>query len=104
MTHPSKEEVSVATESLRSEANVWEEQAAQIGAISPKAESLRLTRLEAGIFQLIVSEYEQVVNLTISRCQEGEQRMGELATALRNVANVYEEEERNNEHEIRNTY
>jgi len=104
MTQPGRGELGVATDALRSEANVWEDQSERIGSVSSKAEGLRLSRLEAGIFQLIVSPYEAVVDLTVARCQEGQRRMTEIASTLRKVADTYDEEERNNEHRIRNVY
>jgi hypothetical protein len=54
---PSKQELQVATDALRAEAGIWDHQSDQLAAIVGEVEGLRLRRLEAGIFQLIVSAY-----------------------------------------------
>jgi len=91
----------VATDSLRTEAGVWDQQAQQIKNIADKADGLRFTRLEAGIFQLIVTPYSEVVDAVVTRCREGSQQMVDIANTLRNVAKIYDEEEKNHEHKMR---
>jgi hypothetical protein len=44
------------------------------------------------------------VDVVTARCREGAQRMTEIASTLRHVANTYEDEERRNEHTFRNLY
>jgi len=75
-----------ATDELRGEARIWEDQSAAMGQIAAKAESLDLTRLEAGIFQLIVSPYNSVVHQVTARCREGQQAMSDIAETLVLVA------------------
>ncbi|MGC9665583.1 hypothetical protein ACNTMW_03395 [Planosporangium sp. 12N6] len=104
MTSPSKTDIEVAIASLRAEADIWDGQSEQIAAIVPRVEALRMTRLEAGIFQLMVSSYDQVVDLVTARCHEGAQRTTEIASTLRHVADTYEDDERRNEHAFRNLY
>jgi Excreted virulence factor EspC, type VII ESX diderm len=101
---PSAQEVAVATGTLRSEAGVWDHESGQLQAITTKAEGLRMNRLEAGIFQLMVSAYEKVVEQVQNRCGEGRQRMSEVASTLRQVADTYDREDRDREHAIRNLY
>ena len=104
MPPPSAQEVAVATGTLRSEAGVWDHESGQLKTITSKAESLRMNRFEAGVFQVIVSAYESVVEQVQHRCDEGQQRMAEIANTLRQVANTYDAEDRSREHAIRNLY
>lgn len=92
----------VATASLRTEAGVWEQQSQQVGTIAASADGLRFTRLEAGVFQIIVTAYASVVDQVTNRAREGQQRMQEIADTLRRVADVYEDEERRGIHRLLN--
>ena len=94
--------VKVATDALRTEAGVWDQQSAQMGTIATRAEDLRFNRVEAGVFQLIVDPYGELVDQVHARCQEAVTRMKEIADTLRQVANTYDEEERNGAHRLRN--
>ncbi len=101
---PSKQELQVATDALRTEAGIWDQQSDQLAAIVGEVEGLRLHRLEAGIFELIVSAYGAVVDQVSARCAEGHQRTVEVAATLRQVADTYDDEERRNEHAFRQLY
>jgi hypothetical protein len=92
----------VATESLRTEAGVWDRESAQMGKLVTKVDGVRFNRLEAGVFQLIVSPYEELVNQVHGRCEEAVQRMKEIGDTLRQVAKIYDEEERNGIHRLKN--
>jgi uncharacterized protein YukE len=104
MTTPTPEQVTVATETLRSEAGIWEAQSGQLGTILPKAEGLRLNRIEAGLFQVIFDTYATVIDQVTQRVGEGQQRMSEVGATLRSVADTYDQEEARNEHSLRNLY
>jgi uncharacterized protein YukE len=104
MPPPSKHDVEVATDELRADGGIWLHQSDQVAAILHKADGLRLGRLEAGVFQLIVTAYDAVVDQVTARCQEGQQRLAEIGTTLRQAADTYENEDRKNEHQIRNIY
>jgi uncharacterized protein YukE len=101
---PSKEDIRVATEALRTEARTWDHQSDQLHAIARQADGLRLSRLEAGLFQVIVSTYDTLAEEITTRCRQGNQRMAELASALRHVADTYDEEERRGVHAFRDLY
>ncbi|HET9138525.1 hypothetical protein [Actinophytocola sp.] len=101
---PTKQELQVATDALRAEAGVWDGQSTTMGEVAAKAEGLRLSRIEAGIFQLIVGPYDAAADQVTNRCREGEQRMAEVADTLRQVADTYDAEEARNEHQLRNLY
>src|SRR5215475_4326048 len=53
--------VKVATDALRTEAGVWDQQSGQMDAIATKVDGLRFNRLEAGVFQLVVGPYGELV-------------------------------------------
>jgi hypothetical protein len=89
MTSPSPQELRVVPASLRNVAAIWDQQSTAIGSIAPKAEGMRLDRLQAGVFQLIVGPYDEVVDQVAGRCAEGKQRMKEIADALRAAATAY---------------
>jgi hypothetical protein len=101
MTLP--QSVKVATDALRTEAGVWDQQSAQMGTIAGQAEDLRFSRLQAGVFQIVVGAYNDVVEQVHSRCQEAVTRMKEIADTLQQVAAVYEKEEIDGAHLIKNT-
>ena len=96
--------ISVATGALRQEASVWDRNADTLQALVAKVESLRLSRLEAGVFQLLVDAYSKVVDVISGRCREGNQCADEIALALRRVADVYDTEEAANLHALMNLY
>lgn len=90
---PTADQIRVAIEALRTEASVWDAQAAQTNRIGPMAEALRLNRIEAGLFQVIFDTYGQVIEQVIARANESGQRMTEIANTLRSVADTYDREE-----------
>ncbi|MBQ0990704.1 hypothetical protein KBX08_11445 [Micromonospora sp. H61] len=104
MPPPSRQQVTVATDALRTEAAEWDRQSAAMSAVVPKVAGMELGRVEAGLFQLIVSPYNEIVQHVSQRCQEGQAAMTEVATTLRKVADTYDEEDRSNDHKLRNLY
>ncbi|EWC59747.1 hypothetical protein UO65_4986 [Actinokineospora spheciospongiae] len=104
MTIPSKASIRVATDALRAEGAVWSAQAGVLDTLAGKAEGLRLTRIEAGLFQVVFSAYEEAVTTVTDRAREGSRRMDEIAATLIQVANTYDQEEQANEHGLRNVY
>jgi hypothetical protein len=63
-----------------------------------------LGRVEAGLFQIIVSPYSDVVHAVTDRCREGAAAMTEVARTLRTAADTYDEEDLSSAHKIRNLY
>src|SRR5690349_11579844 len=101
---PSREQVSVATNALRNEASEWDTQSALLGTQSVKAADMEFGRLEAGLFQLMVGPYNDVIHAVAARCREGAAAMTEMADTLRGVADAYDAEDKASEHRIRNVY
>lgn len=101
---PNKKQIEVAIDELKNEAGVWEAQSEEIANIATTAEGLRLTRLEAGMFQLIVDPYDSVIDQVIGRCGEGKDQMQAIGDSLRAAAKTYAEEEQENIHAFKNLY
>ncbi|WP_067508252.1 hypothetical protein [Actinoplanes sp. TFC3] len=101
---PSAAEVKVATDVLRREAGVWDEQSAGLRGLSSKVGAMEFGRLEAGLFQLMVGPYNDVVRAVSSRAQEGATALTDIGTTRRSVANTYDAEDNADEHRIRNAY
>lgn len=86
----------VATQSLRRAARIWDEEAETMSTIPGKTEEVRLNRLTAGVFQLIVSPYEAVVDTVADRSREGTAQLHAIARELRSSADTYENTEGDN--------
>jgi uncharacterized protein YukE len=101
---PSAEEVRVATGALRTEAGEWDEQSNTMSAVSTRVDAMEFGRLEAGLFQLMVAPYNEVISAVEARCREAATAMTEIGTTLRTAADTYDAEDQANEHRIRNIY
>lgn len=101
MSPPSKE-MKVVINDLRSEAKVWDDQSEAIGKAAAMADGLSMSRVEAGVFQLIYGEYHSVLEQVVARSNEGVAEMASIADALRKVAKGIEEDEASNEQQMRN--
>jgi hypothetical protein len=104
MAPPTAEQVKVATDALRKEAGVWDTESGEMGKIGPKAEGLRLTRIEAGLFQVIFDTYGTVIDQVIARAGEGTKQMTDVGKTLRSVADIYDQEETAKVHKLKNLY
>ena len=104
MSAPTPHDIRVATEALRADATRWTEQAGGIAVAADRAADLATTRLEAGVFQLLVDAYEEVRTHVTDRCTEGRTAMAQVAETLRAVADTYESEEARREHALRHLY
>lgn len=85
--------IEVDTSSLRSVAKTWDQEAHAIGTIPEISRQLHLNHITAGVFQLIVSPYEALLNEVADRSAQGEAEMAKIATELRKTAATYEETE-----------
>lgn len=101
---PGPEHVAAATGALRTEATQWDAQSTTLGALSTKVGDMEFGRLEAGLFQLMVGPYNDVIHAVTARCREGAVAMTEIAGTLRSVADTYDAEDKAAEHRTRNVY
>ncbi|MFC1402374.1 MULTISPECIES: hypothetical protein [Streptacidiphilus] len=78
---------------LEQEAGVWDSDADQLQSIASKAGGLRLDRVTAGIFQMIVTAHDDLVSTVSARANEGSSEMHRIAQALRTTDRGYREQE-----------
>lgn len=104
MAPPSKAQIKVATDALRAEAAIWDQQSSELGKIVSQANGLRLDRIEAGIFQIMFDAYASVVDQVTARSGEGHKHMADVANTLHQVADTYDEEDAANLHLLKNLY
>jgi hypothetical protein len=104
MTQPSGQQVAVATGVLRTEAGQWDAQSATMSGLSAKVAAMELGRVEAGLFQVMVSSYNEIVSVVQARCQEAGAAMTEVGATLRTVADTYDAEDLNSAHRIGKIY
>ena len=104
MIGPTPEQVSVATEALRREATQWDEESGNLWTLGGRVAEMEFGRLEAGLFQVMVGPYNDVIRAVAARCAEGSTAMSEVAGTLRTVAATYEAEDEAGAHRIKNVY
>ncbi|MGH3696539.1 MAG: hypothetical protein ACRDRX_21535 [Pseudonocardiaceae bacterium] len=102
MARPGNGQIDVITDALRKDARIWDDEATETGRIHPKAEELRLNRIEAGLFQVIFDTYGDVIDQVIARSSEGQQRMTEIGSTLRTVAETYDRIDADNAQNLQN--
>ncbi|MFE3001076.1 hypothetical protein ACFXG4_39600 [Nocardia sp. NPDC059246] len=101
---PTAQQVKVATDTLRTEAGVWDQESGELQKIVDKLPDMHYNRTEAGIFQMMVSPMDDLVNTVSDRCKEGVQRFHDVGTGLRTAATTYDAEEANNTHQFKNLW
>ncbi|MCX4746690.1 hypothetical protein OG455_14375 [Kitasatospora sp. NBC_01287] len=84
----------VTTNTLRQEAGTWDQQSEQLGKVSSSVGSMATDRFQAGVFQLLVSAYGEVLQAVQGRSQEGQQNLKGVADGLRKVADTYDHQEK----------
>jgi hypothetical protein len=100
MASPGVSGIDVITAALRQEAGTWDGEAAEMGKIGPKAEGLRFNH-DSVLFQMIFDACGEVIDQVIARSNEGQQRMTEVGSTLRTVADKYDEVEAANAERLR---
>lgn len=97
-------DVKTVTDALRAESRMWDEQSDALSRLSHTVEGLRISRLEAGMFQIVFSAYEQAIDQISQRCEEGNKRTQEIASALIRNAKSYDENEEETTQHVENAY
>ncbi|MBT2385236.1 hypothetical protein [Streptomyces sp. ISL-11] len=97
-------DLKVITDGLRTDAGMWDKQSSAMGEIGRKVDGMRISRLEAGLFQVIYSAYESAINQVSARCGEGEKRMAEVADALVKNAKAYDNHEADTKKHVAGAY
>jgi hypothetical protein len=101
---PSPHDIEVATAALRAEADTWSAQSGTVDEVAHTIDTLRFTAIEAGLFVVVLGPYTELLSSVRQRCVEGGAEMGRIATTLRSVADVYDDEERRHVHALANLY
>ena len=96
--------IGAATDALRHEAGCWEQRSDDLRRVTQMVDGMRMSRLEAGLFMPLLDAYTEVIDVVSRRSSEGAERTAEVSTALRRVADVYDDEERRNLHSLMNLY
>ncbi|WP_194815409.1 type VII secretion target [Nocardia sp. XZ_19_385] len=101
---PTAQQISVAITAVRTQATGWAERSTTSAQWATDAATYRLTKLQGGIFFLMVEEYNAVISKLEERFKEAELSMKDIARTLNTAASVYEQEDQAREHELRNLY
>jgi hypothetical protein len=75
-------ELTFVATSLQQAAGIWDQEAAAVGSASARVGAMSLGRVEAGVFQIIVGPYDEVVAQVSARFEEGSRNMRGIASAL----------------------
>lgn len=94
----------VGTQALRDDVRVWDQQSSQMKQIVDNVGNLRMDRLEAGVFQIFVSAYQEAVSQVADRASEGSTALSAVATTLARVAGMYEQAESVNTHKFKDLH
>lgn len=104
MAPPSKGQLTVAIERLRGAGNSWHDVASDLGKASERIEPLKITRLEAGIFQVPYQAYLDAAQFIQDRTKEGATQATNVGYTLKSNADTYQREEDNNTHRLTGLY
>ncbi|MFJ9690603.1 hypothetical protein [Kitasatospora sp. NPDC101183] len=83
----------VTTDTLRTEAGIWDQQSEQLGKIATSVQSMTMDRFQAGVFQLVVGAYAEVLTAVHDRSLEGQKNLKAVGDGLRKVADNYDHHE-----------
>jgi hypothetical protein len=83
----------VGIEALRQDVRIWDNQSDQMKQAVQLVDGLAMDRLQAGIFQVFVSAYQDAVREVSARADEAGAAMVSIASTLAGVANQYQQQE-----------
>jgi uncharacterized protein YukE len=83
----------VGIEALRQDARIWDDQSNQLKQVVQLVDRLAMDRLQAGIFQVFVSAYQDAVHEVSARATEGSAATAAIASTLASVADQYQQQE-----------
>jgi hypothetical protein len=107
MTTPTGEQVEVAIQALRDDAHRWLDMGDQLRAAASAGEGLDLNAFHfSGLGHLLgVDEmYRQVQQTIVTLLRQGAANFDDVAGALRDAADGYEQDEYDTVHRMRNIY
>lgn len=104
MTEPTGDMVRVAVEHLRTAASAWHRAGDRLGEGVQKAEGVKTSQVEFGIFQIPWDAYMATAEYVQNRLREGAVEMHIVGDTLKNNADIYEREEQENLHRLNGMY
>ncbi len=105
MTQPTADEIRVATDTIRSEAAIWDECSATLAIARETTWTMAIDGVPpASIFAEFIAAYNEAVALAHDRFRQGDAHTAGIGAALRRVADTYDAEEQANLHALHNLY
>lgn len=104
MSAPSAGQVTSSIDQMRTAASAWTEVATHLAEANTAATALKLTRLQAGLFQVSFDAYQDAIAYVTDRLAEGSTETTNVAITLGLNATTYEQEERDNKHRLTGLY
>jgi hypothetical protein len=97
---PTPREIRVASGALEREARHWEEESPRLSGIASTLAGMDLSRVEAGIFQIVFNSYSTLRTALEDRAREGATEFVRIGDTLRHVAEIYRDEDDNQHQQI----
>ena len=91
MAGPTNEEMRIASGALEKEAGKWDNEAPALTAIATTVSGLELSRIEAGIFQIMFGAYESCRSAVEDRAREGATEFTTMADTLTSLSKAYKD-------------
>ena len=104
---PTQDQYQVALQALRADADTWEHCAADLGAAKGTADGLDLEALHFSYVADklgVTAMYQQIQAKLVGLLGEGQTMSTNVATALRNSAQTYQQEEESGVHRMNNVW
>lgn len=89
MTGVHDHEMRVASGALEKESARWDREAPQLDTLAASLRGLALTRVEAGLFQVMFGAYEACRSSVEARAREGGREFRAMASTLSQLATAY---------------
>lgn len=83
------EEMKAASGALITEAGKWEEEAPNLTSIQSTVQGITMTRIEAGLFQILFDSYEACRSNIEARAGEGATEFTKMGETLREISKDY---------------
>ena len=83
-------DLKVTVKAIKKDADLWEMESSVGTSVANAATNLRISRLQAGVFQIIVNTHNEVCDFVNAAGTRASQQMKAAATALRENARAYE--------------
>ena len=86
-------DLKVTVDAIKKDADLWEKESSVGTSVATASTNLRMSRLQAGVFQMVVNTHNEVCDFVNAAGTRASQQMNAAATALRENARAYSETE-----------